>query len=392
MSSSTAVAERHYFLDWLRVLAFIVLVLYHVGMYYVSWDFHVKSPFAGRGLEPWMKLSEPWRMSLLFIISGASTAYLLKNGSSLAIVRHRSYFLLLPLLCGIVLIVPPQSYFQVVQKFGYSGDYWEFLNLYFNRYRGFCSDGHCLILPTWNHLWFLPYLWIYTLFFCSFVAFWPTAMQVIARMADTILRGAGIIIIPIILIFISRLTLFERYPSTHALWGDWFNHAIYLGMFIMGAIFATSKDMWDRQSSIRWITLFMAITFWALLVFVRPTKPTEHVVVAIFQWCALLAAVGFAKFHLNKDSPIRSKISEAVFPVYILHQTIIIVGSQLLLPFRLQPAIEGPLLILITFTLSYAGYEFVRRSSWLRPWFGLRAIHPEVRIHNAKKQRVIFSK
>jgi hypothetical protein len=42
--------------------------------------------------------------------------------------------------------------------------------------------------------------------------------------------------------------------------------------------------------------------------------------------------------------------------------------------------------------LSYAGYEFVRRSSWLRPWFGLRAIHPEVRIHNAIKQRVIFSK
>ena len=66
-----------YFLDWLRIAAFAVLVLYHLGMYYVRWDFHVKSPFAaevGPWLEPWMRLTEPWRMSLLFIVSGAVTA------------------------------------------------------------------------------------------------------------------------------------------------------------------------------------------------------------------------------------------------------------------------------------------------------------------------------
>ena len=71
MTTSTSQAtERLYFLDWLRILAFAALVVYHVGMYYVSWDFHVKSPFAGPGLEPWMKLTEPWRMSLIFMISG----------------------------------------------------------------------------------------------------------------------------------------------------------------------------------------------------------------------------------------------------------------------------------------------------------------------------------
>jgi glucans biosynthesis protein C len=380
MTSSHAATERLYFLDWLRVLAFVTLVLYHVGMYYVSWDFHVKSPFAGHGLEPWMKLTEPWRMSLLFIISGASTAHMLKSGSSLAIVRRRSSFLLLPLLFGIILIVPPQSYFQVVQKFGYSGDYFEFLQLYFNRYRGFCSDGHCLTLPTWNHLWFLPYLWVYTMLLCGILTLWPIALQMISRMADAVLCKAGLIIIPIIIILFSRLTLFERYPSTHALWGDWFNHVIYLGMFIMGVVFATSKDMWDRQSSLRWITLLIAITFWAVLVFIRPSKPSEHVVVAVYQWCALLTAVGFAKFHLNKDSPLRSRISEAVFPVYILHQTIIIVGSQLLLPMRLRPAIESPILILTTFVLSYAGYELIRRFRWLRPWFGLKVENNKVRI------------
>jgi glucans biosynthesis protein C len=154
--------SRLYFLDWLRIIALMALILYHVGMYYVRWDFHVKSPFAGAGLEPWMKLSGPWRMDLLFMVSGAATALMLKAGSTASLLRKRTKFLLLPLLCGMVLIVPPQAYFEVVQKFAYQGNYLDFLKLYFGHYKGFCQSGNCLILPTWNHLWFLPYLWLYT--------------------------------------------------------------------------------------------------------------------------------------------------------------------------------------------------------------------------------------
>jgi glucans biosynthesis protein C len=380
MASSPTSTERLFFLDWLRILAFSALVVYHVGMYYVSWDFHVKSPFAGPGLEPWMKLSEPWRLNLLFMISGAATSYMLKSGPSLALVRRRSARLLLPLLCGVVLIVPPQSYFEVVQKFGYSGDYLEFLRLYFSRYRGFCSDGRCLILPTWNHLWFLPYLWVYTLLSCGLVALWPSALREASRLVDTAFRGVWLMVIPIVLILAARLTLFERYPSTHALFGDWFNHAMYLGMFGVGGAFATSKVLWERLASMRLPALLMAVTFWAVLVFIRPAKPLEHAVVAVYQWSALVAAFGFAKTYLNRDSRFRSRLTEAVFPVYILHQTIIIVGSQFLLPLRLRPAVEGPILILATFALSYAGYELVRRFALLRPWFGLKATNDEVRI------------
>ena len=157
MSSKIAVSsrlpkERLLFLDWLRILAFMALVLYHVGMYYVSWDFHVKSPFATPALQPWMKLTEPWRMSLIFIVSGAATAYLLRAGVNWAGFRSRTRFLLLPLLCGMIFLIPPQSFFEVVQKFDYQGNYFEFLTLYFTHYKGFCTSGHCLALPTRNKL------------------------------------------------------------------------------------------------------------------------------------------------------------------------------------------------------------------------------------------------
>ena len=366
--------ERLFFLDWLRIIAFLILVLYHVGMYYVTWDFHVKSPHASHALEPWMKLSEPWRMSLLFMVSGAATAFMLKRGATGALLRWRTRHLLLPLLCGVVLIVPPQSYFQVVQKWQYSGGYLDFLKLYFQHYKGFCQNGNCLILPTWNHLWFLPYLWVYTLLLWLAVRLWPQALTALALLMRNMLSNAGLMLVPIGWIFALRITLFARYPETHALWGDWFSHAVYFGMFLTGASFTTEPQFWDRLESWRWPALLSAIIFWAILVGIRPGGVMEHAVVATFQWCALVAAFGFARRLLNQDHPARRDLTQAVFPVYLFHQTIIIVASQWMQPLQWPPTTEGPALVLLTLGLSYAGYRGVRRVPMLRPWFGLRPL------------------
>ena len=51
----------------------------------------------------------------------------------------RSKRLLLPLLFGMAVIVPPQSYFEVVQQHGYGGSYLDFMRLYFSGYGGFCK-------------------------------------------------------------------------------------------------------------------------------------------------------------------------------------------------------------------------------------------------------------
>ncbi len=365
-------SQRLFFLDWLRIIAFIVLVFYHVGMYYVTWDFHVKSPFAGHGLEPWMKLSEPWRMSLLFMVSGAATAHWFKRGGSGARLRVRTRYLLLPLMCGIVLVVPPQSYFQVVQKFHYTGSYLDFLSLYFSHYKGFCHNDHCLILPTWNHLWFLPYLWVYTLLLWALLKLWPNALMILSPWVALVWGGARLLLVPMAVIFGLRTVLFARYPETHALWNDWFNHAVYFSMFLIGVFFASTPAMWACLGVWRWPALMIAVCFWALLVGVQPGGLAEHAVVAIFQWSALVAAFGFAQRLLNFEHPLRQHLTEAVFPVYIFHQTLIIVLSQLVLPLGWHPVFEGPVLVLATLALSYMGYQGVLRVPVLQPWFGLR--------------------
>lgn len=81
--------QRRHDLDWLRVIAFGLLVLYHVGMYYVTWDWHVKSPTTHLMLEPLMLLSSPWRISLL-LISGVATAFMLRSSRRACCIGDRA--------------------------------------------------------------------------------------------------------------------------------------------------------------------------------------------------------------------------------------------------------------------------------------------------------------
>jgi glucan biosynthesis protein C len=81
--------------------------------------------------------------------------------------------------------------------------------------------------------------------------------------------------------------------------------------------------------------------------------------------------VGFAHRHLTRDSAARRYLTSAIFPVYILHQTVIVVVAHALKPSHLYPPIEGVLLVLVTAATCFLSYELIRRVRLLRPLFGL---------------------
>jgi glucans biosynthesis protein C len=375
---------RHHFLDWVRIVAFFLLILYHVGMYYVTWGWHVKSPNAGAALEPFMMLSSPWRLSLLFLVSGVASGCMLAKLRPLVFLRKRSWRLLVPLLFGMLVIVPPQSYLEVVEKLGYAGSYADFMRLYVRGYHGFCQDG-CLILPTWNHLWFVAYLWAYTAVLALVVlALGPRFDRLAARLGR-VLTGWKIVILPAAVLALARILMLNRFPVTHALVDDWYNHATYLPIFLLGALMARVPGFWPRVAALRWTCLALALAGWALLMLwialddaggidgtrwellVHPMRANY----ALLAWSAILAACGFAQRHLDRDGPARRYLTEAVFPVYILHQTLIVVLAHALKPLDRPPGLEAVLLVVLVTVLSFAGFEIVRRVPLLRPLFGL---------------------
>ena len=108
-TNAYAMESRRYDLDWLRVLAFAVLILYHTGMFYVAdWGWHIKSDVTSEVLQYIMRLVNPWRMSLLFLISGAALWFAARKMSARGVLWLRLTRLLPPLILGMWLIVPPQ--------------------------------------------------------------------------------------------------------------------------------------------------------------------------------------------------------------------------------------------------------------------------------------------
>ena len=128
-------------------------------MYYLSWDWQVKSPAASSTLEPFMLLTAPWRLGLLFLIAGAACQGLMDRRGALGTLRDRSLRLLLPLVFGMAVIVTPQAYFEVLTKApqllpgdgGYLDFWWAYLHG--GKY---CRGKECMDVTTWTHLWFLP--------------------------------------------------------------------------------------------------------------------------------------------------------------------------------------------------------------------------------------------
>ncbi|MEJ6005981.1 acyltransferase family protein [Paucibacter sp. AS339] len=387
-SESAGAHQRLYFLDWLRILAFALLVVYHVGMYYVTWGWHVKSPAASTAIEPLMLLSSPWRMGLLFLISGAALMHALaaKPRPAGAFFRRRSGRLLWPLLFGMLLIVPPQSYFEVIAKFGYSGSYLDFMPDYLRGNADFCrlEEGRrrCLSLPTWNHLWFLPYLWAYTGLALMLARWAPRLLAwgsgaIAARSGSTLL----LMLLGALPLMAARLTLVQ-FEVTHNLVWDWYAHAQYLGLFLLGYLMAGAGDkLWLGLHRLRWLALAAALCSWAgLMLYFKAyadTPPPDTLRYAMrllwggMQWWALVAVCGFARQWLNRDNPLRRALAPAIFCVYILHQPVIIVLTRLLLPLALTPLLEGTLLTGLTFAICAAGYLGLRRIPILRSAMGI---------------------
>jgi glucan biosynthesis protein C len=377
-------SSRLYFLDWVRIVAFLVLILYHVGMYYVTWDWHVKSPNASDAIEPFMMLSSPWRLSLLFLISGVAASFMLAKVGALSFMRQRSVRLLVPLVFGMFVIVPPQAYFEVVEKVAYAGGYGEFMRLYVTGYGDFCRGTDCLDMPTWNHLWFVAYLWVYTLVLGAIVLALGARFDAVANKVVSWLDGWKLIVLPVALFGLIRIALLSRFPVTHGLDDDWYNHATSLSMFVLGAMLGRSGVAWLRFNHVRWTALGLAFTCWASLIvfYSLPETIMQHpdidawrmlmrVVYVLCAWSAIVAVCGFAHRHLNRDNAARAYLTEAVFPVYILHQTLIVSIAHLIKPAKIAPAPEGLILIGLTLTISFSIFEVVRRVAVLRPFFGL---------------------
>ena len=369
---------RRFDLDWLRVIAFGFLIFYHIGMMYVAnWGFHIKSGYLSAELENLMLLVNPWRMPLLWLISGIAIRFILAKVSLGRFVVLRSYRLLLPLLFGVLVIVPPQLYYEMTFKGDISIGYWEFYQAFFDLDHPMFDKYNYGIWPHMdvNHLWYLRELWTFSLYLVFLLPILHS--KPVTQTVNWIARQNGILAITLFALPVLLVDMLFYIEENRKLMGFLF--------LVYGYLLGWNPVIWQRlKNNFRSLLIAAIIAYIVLLLGynllyleLNETSPGwhRHVIDLVYGanrvfW--LFTILGLSYKLLNRPSTRLKYFSEAVYPYYILHQSIIVVVGFELSQLVLGPVVEPVLVILATFTGCALGFEIIRRVEFLRPLFGLK--------------------
>jgi len=371
----TKTVDRRYDLDWLRIVAFGVLVFFHSAVLFLPSGIpNVINDQSSLVLSAGVAFLHQFRLALLFLVSGMGVYFALKKRRGAAYIKERSTRLLIPLLFGILVIVPPMIYLENLYNDRFSGSFVEFYPSFFTQ--GLYPNGNL----SWHHYWFIAYLYIFCLLS------WPLFKRWRDQGADQLQRRLSwmqggyrvyLLIIPLILV---EIALRPWFPGFRNLVSDWASFAHWLIIFVAGYAMASNHTVLDKCRDLRYVSLLVAavsstflfalfynyetasfpfdrdITFPNALKFIAFTT-----IRMVGVWCWLLVCVGFAGKYLNHKTTAVIYLNRAVYPVFCLHLTTIVAIGFFVLPTSLSIPIKFTIISLGTLALVLFFYQVIIR-------------------------------
>lgn len=323
--------ERRFDIDWLRVIAIFLLIPFHTGRIFDDDGFYIKNAVTSPFIEEFVHFFfGQWRLALLFVVSGIGTRFALGFRSSGQYLKERLDRLMLPLGIGILVVVPPQIYYRNLFEGRFEGSYLAFYPTFF---QGISPEGNF----EWAHLWFLVYLFVFSLLALPlFLYFRSPGGQARLEPVATFFNRPGTIYLWALPLVLGEVALRARYPGFQTLIGDWANVVFYLLLFIYGYVLVAHESLFDTLRRQRRMSLALAIGFVAVLYALRWTDnvPEPGYTPAWSVWAALAAAnawfwvcalIGYAQAYLHRGGRLLSALGNVTYPIYIFHQTVIVV-------------------------------------------------------------------
>jgi glucan biosynthesis protein C len=380
--------KRQAYLDWLRILAIVGVLFFHSAMPFVSeCGWHIKNKETSYLLLEFNFWLHNFRMPLLFFISGTVSYFMLQKRTGPGFIGLRFRRLLIPLIFGILIIVPPQVYMERVAE-GFKGNYWSFYPSLF-KFVPYPKGNF-----SWHHLWFILYLFLYDLV-CAPLFVWLIAgkgRDLLHKM-NWMAKGKYIYLltIPGIIIF-AGLSL--QFPETNALVNDWAYLLYWLSFLLVGFICIANPLFMESLQRNRRFSLSLAFVCILLINYLRWNSLEPWKVIANWQndwrtygylglsalnsWAWVLMAVGYAKKYLNKKHRVLDYANQAVYPFYILHQTVIVIIAFYVVRVPESIGSKYIFIVVLSFLISMGIYHlFIRPFALTRLLFGMKSGVPK---------------
>ena len=381
---------RRYDVDWLRIGATLLLFVFHVGMVFNPAPFyHIRNDELSFGWLVVCGFVSLWHMPLFFLLAGWSLCASLRTRGSAGVLKERSLRLFVPLLFGCVLFMPVIKYLELSSGLD--------LNHAGLRVSPALQEGFRMVIPeglplaqpfdesfgeflpsffslqrfTWAHLWFVAYLFTFTVLYLPAFSFMLRRSRELGRVSALAIYAP---IVPLVLV---QLVLRPHWPGIQNLYNDWANVAYYSTYLFAGFLLARYPTL-EKVAQQEWkrALVFGTVTCGVLLggvVRVYDSAPVLLAGSAIAGWCFVVASLGLARRFLSFGNASLHYLSEAAFPVYILHQAAIVVPGYFVVRLPLGVAAKFAMLLTVSICLTFAIYHFVvRRLGIARFLFGMR--------------------
>jgi hypothetical protein len=324
---------RLQYVDSLRVYAVALVFLIHVCEVFNPWDeWHITNDERSRVLGEVVVLMAPWIMPLVMLLAGVSAWYALPARDNVGYIRERTRRVLLPLVAGTLLLVPPQVWLERRLDGEFAGSLLAFYPRFFD---GIYPAGNF----SWHHLWFLGHLYGYSLLTLPLFRYLQRreGSRVLAMLGRIGGEPGGVMWLALPLV-LERSLLWGLFPERHMLTSDWSNHALLFVAYVYGFVLAGTPSLrraidaqWQRALRLALLgTAALVIGTWEGVVPARLPPPYSLAYLSfwlLYGWCAwawIVSALGFARRYLDRTGSLTKRAEARAYAWYILHQPIIV--------------------------------------------------------------------
>lgn len=353
--------RRRHFIDNLRSFAVLALFLYHTAMIYNNFgeNFYVRGPQSALA-GGFIAALAPLYMPLLFVLAGMSAALALEKRSPAEFVKERLLRLGVPLVFGLLVLAPAQTYFAERFHNNYAGGYFEQYVLFFTKptdLTGYTGGF------TPAHLWFVAYLLVISLLAA------PLVLLLRRRKAPPAFERLSLAgVLALFMVFMLTQVILDIGGKSL---GE------YFAQFMLGYLVLSKEPVLEKLEKNRMLLLALAAATTALnLYFTRrgwDSGIPYDIFVGFNGWVCILWLLGFGRRRLDFTSPALRYLARASYPVYLLHQAFLVAAAFYVFGWTKSPPLQALLIIALSAAASFAAYELFRRFGPMRFLLGIKA-------------------